>query len=72
MNKYTILCTQHTYGSISKVVEKEQVRAECERIKKVFSSRLCKENAYTRIEVINNETGEIREFWNNKDNIINF
>lgn len=72
MSKYTIICTQHTYGSLAKVVEKDNVRDECERLRKIFSKPLCKENAYTRIELINNETGEIREFWNNRENTIKF
>lgn len=70
--KYTILCTHHTYGSVSEVVEKEKVKSECERLKKVFSSPINEKNTFTIIEVINNDTGEIREFWNNKENIINF
>lgn len=70
MNKYTIIAAVHTYGSITQVVPKEKVREECERLKKVLS--VGEAPKYIQIEVVNNETGEIREFWNNADNKINF
>lgn len=69
-NKYTIICTLFTYGCISQSVKKEEVKKECERLKKIFE--LAKEQCYQRIEVVNNETGEIREYWNNHNNTINF
>lgn len=68
--KYTILFTEFHYGNITIVVNKDKVRQECERIKNM--SELAKENAYMRIEVVNNQTGEIREYWNNHDKIIMF
>lgn len=70
MSKYTIIAVQHTYGHVTETVEKEQVKSECERLKKIFS--IAKENAYTTIEVVNNDTGEVREYWNNRKNEINF
>lgn len=63
MNEYTILVTAFTCGSIAENCKKEQVRSECERLKKIFSIST---HDYIRIEVVNNESGEIREFWNNK------
>lgn len=69
-NKYTIICTLFTYGSITKCVNKEEVRKECERLKKIC--KIGMEKCYQTIEVINNETGEIREYWNNHNNKINF
>lgn len=64
IGKYTILATIWTYGSIAQVVEKDKVRPECERLKNALS--VGSTPAYKRIEVINNETGEIREYWNNQ------
>lgn len=71
---YTIICTKFTEGSIAEVVEKIQVKSECERLKKVMYNPKLEDtqNTYVRIEVVNNNTGEIREFWNNKENTINF
>lgn len=68
--KYTILAVHHTYGHICEIVEKEKVREECERLRKIFSYP--KEKTYTKIEVINNETGEVREYWNNSNNKLKF
>lgn len=68
--KYTILFTEYHFGNITIVVDKDKVRKECERIKSM--SKLANENAYMRIEVVNNQTGEIREYWNNHDNKIMF
>lgn len=68
--KYTIIFTEHHYGSLTEVVEKDKVREECERLK--HATKLAQENAYFRIEVVNNATGEIREYWNNHDNKIMF
>lgn len=70
MEKYTIITTIHTYGSMTQVVEKNKVREECERLKKTLDK--IDAPSYRRIEVVNNETGEIREFWNNQDNKIQF
>lgn len=64
-NKYTIIATFHTCGSITVTLEKEHVRKECERLKKLYD--LGSEGCYARIEVVNNQTGEIREFWNSSD-----
>lgn len=71
---YTIICTKFTEGSIAEVVEKIQVKGECERLQKVMYNPKLEDtqNTYVRIEVVNNDTGEIREFWNNKENTINF
>lgn len=69
-NKYTIICTQFQYGQITEIVDKENVRKECERLKNVFNKDFI--NTYIQVEVINNETGEIREYWNNKKNEIQF
>lgn len=68
--KYTILATIYTYGSITQVVEKDKVRQECERLRNALYAGSAK--CYKRIEVINNETGEIRQYWDNQDNKINF
>lgn len=69
-NKYTIICTLFTYGNITECVNKEDVKSECERLKKICTIGM--EKCYQTIEVINNETGEIREYWNNQKNTINF
>lgn len=70
MSKYTILATIHTYGSIAQVVEGENVRKECERLKGALE--VGSAPAYKRIEIINNETGEIRTYWDNQNNDIQF
>lgn len=70
MEKYTIICSIHTCGQIAEVVSKDKVREECERFKNL--NKLGNENTYARIEVVNNETGEIREYWNNIENTIKF
>lgn len=67
---YTIICTSYREGKIEKQVEGKKVRKECERLRKVMSSRLV--TNYVRIEVQNNDTGEIREYWNNGNNTIQF
>lgn len=69
-DKYTIIFTRLEYGQIIETVEKDKVREKCELWKK--TEKLNKEKAYLRIEVVNNQTGEIREYWNNNDNSINF
>lgn len=69
MKQYTILATVFTCGSITEQCDKEQVREECERLKKTMSIST---HDYIRIEAINNETGEIREYWNNHNNKIEF
>ena len=67
---YTIICTNYRQGKIEIQVEGKEVRKECERLRKVMSNRLV--DNYLRIEVVNNETGEIREYWNNSNNTIKF
>lgn len=69
-DKYTIIFTRFMYGQMIQVVEKEKVKTECEKLKHL--NKLNDEGAYIRIEVVNNNTGEIREYWNNKENTINF
>lgn len=68
--KYTIIATEFHYGQIIQNVNKEDVKINCERLRKLFT--LPKETCYCRIEVINNQTGEMREFWNNHENKIQF
>lgn len=70
MEKYTIICNILTTGHITEVIEKDKVRAECERLKNL--TKLGDEHTYMRIEVVNNETGEVREYWNNQENVIKF
>ena len=70
MTKYTIIFSLVTEGHIVEVVNKKIVKSECERLKKIAS--ISDNKTYARIEVVNNETGEIREYWNNSDNKINF
>lgn len=70
MKEYTIIFTQLCYGQIITQKDKSEIRYECEKLKKLSS--LQKEDAYIRIEVVNNNTGEIREYWNNQDNEIKF
>lgn len=70
MNKYTIIATVLYYGQMTKCVHAEAVRSECEHFKKIMS--LGNEPSHMQIEVINNETGEAREYWNNHDNKIQF
>ena len=80
MAKYTILQTWHEYGSIAQIVDKDKVKIICESAMKCEKLRMrykCIKgiiplNVYYRIEVVNNETGEIREYWNNKENKIKF
>ena len=80
MAKYTILQTWHEYGSLAQVVEEKKVRTICESavkheiLKKRYriNKGIDTPNIYCRIEVINNETGEIREYWNNQENKIKF
>ena len=71
-NQYTIIYTVHHYGSLTMPVKKESVREECERLR--LSSNLGNQpkNTFICIEVVNNETGEIREYWNNHDNKLEF
>ena len=79
MEKYTIIYTEIRHGSITEIVDKDKVRNECEQLKSIheldkhFKKKLG-DNTHTdcRIEVINNETGEIREYWNSHDNKIEF
>ena len=68
-DKYTIIFTRFQYGQMIYAVDKEKVKTECEKLKHL--NKLNEENAYIRIEVVNNNTGEIREYWNNKENTIN-
>lgn len=68
---YTIIATEHHYGQIVQTLPKEKVRAECERLRKLFSLAK-KEEAYCQIEVVNTDTGEVREYWNNHNNELQF
>ena len=70
MNDYTVLLTVFRYGSEAVPCKKEDVRNQCERLKAL--SKIVQGEAYMRIEAINNQTGEISEYWNNKDNKIEF
>lgn len=69
---YTILATIHTYGSIATTHPANEVKPECERLRKVLSFGAGEDTIYKRIEVINNDTGEVREYWNNHNNEIKF
>lgn len=72
-DKYTIICTQYTFGQIIEAVEKYRVKNECEKLQKMFSNnKINDKNTYVQIEVVNNNTGEIREYWNNHENKIQF
>lgn len=65
MNSYTIICSHYTYGIMTQQADAAHVREECEKLKSL--SKLVKENCYTQIEVVNNATGEVREYWNNTE-----
>lgn len=72
-DKYTIICTEFQYGQIIETKEQNEVRNECERLKRIFGNEKIKDkDIYIRIEVVNNCTGEIREYWNNHENKIQF
>lgn len=68
--QYTIIATVYTIGQIIKPCEKEQVRNECERLRKLHNVQYGMEHLI--IEVANNETGEIREYYNSAENKIQF
>lgn len=70
MNDYTVLLTVFTYGSEAVPCEGEKVREQCERLRNI--AKISTGNVYQRIEVVNNNTGEIREYWNNHENKILF
>lgn len=79
MEKYTIIYTIIRHGNVTEVVDKDKVRSECERFKTAhaldehFKKKLGDNtHTYCRIEVVNNDTGEIREYWNSHDNKIQF
>lgn len=63
---YTIIWTELQYGQMVLKKNKDQVKEECERLRKI--SKIADADRYIRIEVMNDETGEIREYWNNKQN----
>lgn len=65
MNEYTILVTSLYHSHMTIPISKENVRNECERLRKILTYG---EDTYKQIEVVNNETGEVREYWNNKQN----
>lgn len=67
---YTIITTIYTIGQIIKPCEKEEVRKQCENMRKLHNVQI--ENEHLIIEVVNNETNEIREYYNSKDNKIKF
>lgn len=75
-NKYTIITTYVKYGQHIQHVKKEDVRKMCEWQKENFKFQKSRfsntKNVHMQIEVVNNQTGEIREFWNSQDNKINF
>lgn len=65
MSEYTILVTSMYYSHMTIPITKENVRSECERLRGVL---MFGEDTYKQIEIVNNETGEIREYWNSKQN----
>lgn len=67
---YTIITTIYTIGQIIEPCEKEDVRAECERMRSFENVQ--NENEHLIIEVVNNDTGEIREYYNSNENKIKF
>lgn len=73
-SNYTIISTQVQYGQVIRTCKKEDVRSECEKIRKLyeFSAKNNDNNTHSRIEVVNNETGEIREYWNSENKQILF
>jgi hypothetical protein len=74
--KYTIITTWVKYGQHIQKVDKQYVRkiCECEKSKFEFEKKhyANTRNVHMQIEVVNNQTGEIREFWNSQDNKLNF
>lgn len=69
-NKYTIITTIYKVGQIISIEPKENVRTQCEKIRKMHN--LQNTNEHMIIEVVNNETGEMREYWNSNSNEIKF
>lgn len=68
--KYTIITTIYKVGQIVSVEPKENVKTQCEKIRKLHN--LQDTNEHMIIEVVNNETGEMREYWNSNNNEIKF
>lgn len=66
MSEYTILMSVHSYGHAAIPCNKEEVRKHCENL--IACNKLADAETFINIEVVNNETGEIREYWNNKQN----
>lgn len=73
-SNYTIISTQVQYGQVIRTCKQEDVRNECERIRKLyeFSAKNNDNKTHSIIEVVNNETGEIREYWNSEQNKVLF
>lgn len=70
MSRYAIITTHFQYGSKTEWTEKENVKSICEKEKAKYNNT--NRETYVRIEVVNTDTGEIREYWNNHENKINF
>ena len=69
-SRYALITTVFHYGSKTEWTEKENVKSICEKEKAKYNDTNIE--SYVRIEVVNTDTGEIREYWNNHDNKINF
>lgn len=67
MNEYTIIFSVHSYGHATIPCNKEDVRRNCENL--ITCNKLADKETFMCIEVVNNETGEIREYWNNKQDL---
>lgn len=70
VKEYTIITTIYTIGQIIAPCKKEEVRKECERMIKLHNVQ--SRNEHLIVEVVNNETGEIREYYNSNNNKIQF
>lgn len=68
--EYLILLTFFEYGHAEFPIKKEDVRKKCEDLKHAYEK--LNDKCHVIIEVANIKTGEIREFWNNKENKIKF
>lgn len=65
---YTIIKTYHQYGQKISICNKKDVRKKLESDVKwtILNDKRYKDNCYIQIDVVNNETGEIRQYWNNR------
>lgn len=68
-DKYTIICTYISYGQMINVCPKDDVKRQCEVLRRTHS---IESKSHMQIEVVNNNTGEIREYWNSEKNKIQF